>query len=125
MLPAAGDHLDQLIMIEVGLVQVRRFARRARIAVAVAVDAMAELAVRLVMIETIAEGDILWRLLRARHIRACEQRCQSNNDDRPHAPQRADHTCRSTIIFLISAMALAGLRLFGQALAQFMMVWQR
>src|SRR5262249_60750178 len=37
----------------------------------------------------------------------------------------ADHTCRSTIISLISAIALAGLRLFGQALAQFMMVWQR
>ena len=32
---------------------------------------------------------------------------------------------RSTIIFLISAMALAGLRLFGHAWAQFMMVWQR
>ena len=35
------------------------------------------------------------------------------------------YTCRSTIIALISAIALAGLRLFGQALAQFMMVWQR
>ena len=35
------------------------------------------------------------------------------------------HTCRSTIIFLISAIALAGLRCLGQALAQFMMVWQR
>ncbi|WP_442894689.1 phosphatase PAP2 family protein [Bradyrhizobium sp. AZCC 1614] len=35
------------------------------------------------------------------------------------------HTCRSTSIFLISAMALAGLRSFGQTLAQFMMVWQR
>ena len=35
------------------------------------------------------------------------------------------HTRRSTIIFLISAIALAGLRPFGQALAQFMMVWQR
>jgi len=34
-------------------------------------------------------------------------------------------TCRSTIICLISAIAFAGLRLFGQALAQFMMVWQR
>ena len=31
----------------------------------------------------------------------------------------------STIICLISAIALAGLRPFGQALAQFMMVWQR
>jgi hypothetical protein len=33
--------------------------------------------------------------------------------------------CRSAIIFLISAMALAGLRSFGQASAQFMIVWQR
>jgi hypothetical protein len=32
---------------------------------------------------------------------------------------------RSTIIFLISAIALAGLRLLGQVLVQFMMVWQR
>ncbi len=34
-------------------------------------------------------------------------------------------TRRSTIIFLISAIALAGLRPFGQVCAQFMMVWQR
>lgn len=32
---------------------------------------------------------------------------------------------RSTIIFLICAMALAGLRPLGQTLVQFMMVWQR
>jgi hypothetical protein len=32
---------------------------------------------------------------------------------------------RATIIFLISAMAFAGLRPFGQVLAQFMIVWQR
>jgi hypothetical protein len=32
---------------------------------------------------------------------------------------------RSTIISLSSAIASEGLRLFGQALAQFMMVWQR
>src|SRR6266404_1526074 len=32
---------------------------------------------------------------------------------------------RSTIIFLISAIALAGFRLLGQVLVQFMMVWQR
>jgi hypothetical protein len=38
---------------------------------------------------------------------------------------RSDHTCRSTIMRLIRAMASAGLRLLGQALAQFMMVWQR
>ena len=37
----------------------------------------------------------------------------------------AGHTRRSTIMRLISAMALAGLRSLGQALAQFKMVWQR
>jgi hypothetical protein len=36
-----------------------------------------------------------------------------------------DYTCRSTIMRLMSAMAFAGLRCFGQAFAQFMMVWQR
>lgn len=34
-------------------------------------------------------------------------------------------TRRSTIIFLISAIAFAGLRPFGQVFEQFMMVWQR
>ena len=34
------------------------------------------------------------------------------------------HTCRSTIIFLISAMAFAGFRPLGQVLVQFMIVWQ-
>src|SRR5262249_37711912 len=43
--------------------------------------------------------------------------------DRPN--RIAGHICRSTIIRLISAMALAGLRCLGQALAQSMMVWQR
>jgi hypothetical protein len=32
---------------------------------------------------------------------------------------------RSAIFFLISAMALAGLRSFGQASVQFMIVWHR
>ena len=47
------------------------------------------------------------------------------------APRRSveeynpDHTCRAIIIFLISAIALAGLSPFGQVLAQFMIVWQR
>ncbi len=36
-----------------------------------------------------------------------------------------DQTVRSTIIFLISAIALAGFRPLGQVLAQFMIVWQR
>src|SRR5690606_2585066 len=35
------------------------------------------------------------------------------------------YTVRAIIIFLISAMAFAGFRPFGQVLAQFMMVWQR
>ena len=39
---------------------------------------------------------------------------------------RCDAQCwRSTIIFLISAIAFAGLRSFGQTEVQFMMVWQR
>jgi hypothetical protein len=40
---------------------------------------------------------------------------------RAHAPPQR----RATISFLISAMALAGFRLFGQVRVQFMMVWQR
>ncbi len=35
------------------------------------------------------------------------------------------YICRSTISFLISAIAFAGFRCFGQVCAQFMMVWQR
>jgi hypothetical protein len=38
---------------------------------------------------------------------------------------RSDQTTRSTISFLISAMALAGFSPLGQVLAQFMIVWQR
>ena len=92
----------------------------------VAVHAMAKLAVRLVVIEPVAEGEVL----RASDIGAGPQGRYGKASHPPHALQRADHerynhTCRSTIIFLTSAMALAGLRLFGQALAQFMMVWQR
>ena len=37
-------------------------------------------------------------------------------------PTSGHYICRSTIMRLTSAMALAGLRLLGQALAQFMMV---
>ena len=39
--------------------------------------------------------------------------------------QRHPFYRRSTIIFLISAIAFAGLRFLGQVLVQFMMVWQR
>lgn len=37
------------------------------------------------------------------------------------------HCCYrlATIIFLISAIAFAGFRFFGQVRVQFMMVWQR
>jgi hypothetical protein len=38
---------------------------------------------------------------------------------------RGDHTVRAIIIFLISAIAFAGFKPFGQVLAQFMIVWQR
>ena len=44
-----------------------------------------------------------------------------NGDCECLAPQ----TFRSTISFLISAIAFAGFRCFGQVWAQFMMVWQR
>ena len=40
-------------------------------------------------------------------------------------PPRISQTLRLTNICLISPMALAGFRPFGQALAQFMIVWQR
>lgn len=39
--------------------------------------------------------------------------------------EASDYSLRSTISFLISAIALAGFRFFGQALVQFMIVWQR
>src|SRR5687768_2160408 len=35
------------------------------------------------------------------------------------------HAARSAISFLVSAIALAGLRPLGHTLAQFMIVWQR
>ncbi|GEM94782.1 hypothetical protein RSP03_38490 [Cereibacter sphaeroides] len=44
---------------------------------------------------------------------------------RPQAGAAGRQMTRSTIIFLISAMALAGFRPLGQVLAQFMIVWQR
>src|SRR5712671_6567635 len=57
--PSASDHLDQLLAIELGRVQVRRLSRRARIATPVAIDAMAELTVRLLVIQAIAKGAVL------------------------------------------------------------------
>src|SRR5262245_5482431 len=68
--PATGDHLDQLLAVEAGLVQVRRLARRTRIAAAVAVDTVAELAVRLLLIEPLAERHVL----RGRRIGAQQKR---------------------------------------------------
>ena len=47
----------------------------------------------------------------------------------PSIPSRTreekDQTARSTSIFFVSAIALAGLRPLGQTFAQFMIVWQR
>src|SRR5205814_1963814 len=48
-------------------------------------------------------------------------RSQLSRGFRGHSPQRAQ-ICRSTILSLSSAIASEGLRPFGQALAQFMMV---
>ena len=57
---------------------------------------------------------------------------QLRNKKRPAALPRAQNpkaqnqaALRSTIIFLICAMALAGFSPLGQAFAQFMIVWQR
>jgi hypothetical protein len=50
------------------------------------------------------------------------QRREDRNQD-PGAQRR--HTCRSTIIFLIPAIAFAGFSPFGHALEQFKIVWQR
>ena len=46
---------------------------------------------------------------------------QGDDDEGGGLPQ----TTRSTISFLISAIALAGFRPLGQTWAQFMIVWQR
>ena len=46
-------------------------------------------------------------------------------ESRPPRGSSPGQIVRATIIFLISAIAFAGLRPFGQVLAQFMMVWQR
>lgn len=44
---------------------------------------------------------------------------------KPGSEGRLRQTWRVTIIFFTSAIALAGFRPFGQAFAQFMIVWQR
>ncbi len=48
----------------------------------------------------------------------------AGNDD-PTGRRKPPQYWRATIIFLISAIAFAGLRPFGQAFEQFMIVWQR
>lgn len=45
--------------------------------------------------------------------------------DPPARQDGSPQTWRVTIIFLTSAIALAGFSPLGQALAQFMIVWQR
>src|SRR5215468_8290545 len=54
-----GNHLYQLITIEMRLVQIGGSARRARIAPAVTIDAVTELTVRLVLEQTLAERCVL------------------------------------------------------------------
>ena len=46
-------------------------------------------------------------------------------DERAVASEKAAQAVRSTSIFLVSAIALAGLSPLGHTLAQFMIVWQR
>src|SRR5262245_7293962 len=57
----AGDHLDQLLAGQGALVQVRSLARRTWIAAPIAIDPMAELAIRLVLKQTLAERSVLAR----------------------------------------------------------------
>src|SRR5579871_2066380 len=57
--PPESDDFDELIAIKRGLVQIGGAARRARVAAPVAVGPMAELAIRLLVKQPIAEGDIL------------------------------------------------------------------
>ena len=52
-------------------------------------------------------------------------RCRVLVSDRRWRQWSAAPHRRSTIIFLISPIALAGLRPFGQVRVQFMIVWQR
>ena len=75
-------------------------------------------------------------VLRARQIRDADSKTPgasrafrfgggAESDSLDLTPSHSHQTRRSTISFLSSAMALAGFRPFGQALAQFRMVWQR
>src|SRR5215831_4032493 len=79
--PPTGDHLDQLIAIEMGLVQICGSAGRARIAAAVTVDAMAELTVRLVLEQTLPERCVLCK----RHVERQQQRCRHDGHGEPAA----------------------------------------
>ena len=51
--------------------------------------------------------------------------CPRGAPGRPKRLWGAAYPARSTISFLISAIAFAGFRPFGQLSVQFMMVWQR
>ena len=53
------------------------------------------------------------------------RRPRTSSSSRVAAHRSAPQTARSTSSFLVSAIALAGLRPLGQTLAQFMIVWQR
>ena len=48
-----------------------------------------------------------------------------NSESRNRQRRTGFYICRSTIIRLISAMALAGFSPLGQVCVQFMIVWQR
>jgi hypothetical protein len=58
---AAPDHFDQLLAIEDRPVQIGGLSRRAGIATSVPIDPVAELTIRLVLIEALAERRILNR----------------------------------------------------------------
>ena len=49
-------------------------------------------------------------------------RCRQDETLKPDEEPTADYILRASISFLISAMALAGFRPFGQVRVQFMMV---
>ena len=62
---------------------------------------------------------LAWRRLAAAVAGGQEERRDRRGEADP------SQSARSTSIFFVSAIALAGLRPFGQTLAQFMIVWHR
>ena len=66
-------------------------------------------------------------LLCAKNLPVAQTPTQNASDFHPTFRYNAtkDQTTRSIIIFLISAIALAGFSPLGQVLVQFIIVWQR